>query len=210
MGLGKTVQTLAMAVRAGRGGLARRRIRSAADRGADQRDVHTGRAEAADFTPVSTSDDPGTERKTGASIAEQTAGADLVVTSFALFRLDYEAYRSVRWCGLVLDEAQFVKNHQAKTYQCARRLAAPFKLAITGTPLENNLMDLWSMLSIVAPGLFPNPQRFSEFYRKPIEKGEAPERSRRAAPADPAADAATHQGAGGLRPAAEDRSRSSR
>jgi len=75
----------------------------------------------------------------------------------------------------VLDEAQFVKNHRAKTYQCARLLDAPFKLAITGTPLENSLMDLWALLSIVAPGLFPSPQRFTDEFRKPIESGQAPE-----------------------------------
>ena len=55
-------------------------------------------------------------------------------------------------------------------YQCARRLAAPFKLAITGTPMENNLMELWSLLSITAPGLFPSPERFREYYAKPIER----------------------------------------
>ena len=119
---------------------------------------------------------PETEKKAKRAVAAQAAGADLVITSFALFRIDEEAYRAVSWCGLVLDEAQFVKNHQAKTYQCARLLPAPFKLAITGTPLENSLMDLWSMLSIVAPGLFPNPQRFSEYFRRPIENGTAPER----------------------------------
>src|SRR5213078_4151996 len=54
----------------------------------------------------------------------------------------------------------------------ARRIAAPFKLAITGTPLENSLMDLWALLSITAPGLFPHPERFSEFYRRPIERGQ--------------------------------------
>jgi SNF2 family DNA or RNA helicase len=99
-----------------------------------------------------------------------------VVTSYALFRIDAEAYARLPWAGLILDEAQFVKNHQAKTYQCARRLPAPFKLAITGTPLENSLMDLWSLLSIVAPGLYPSPQRFSEDYRKPIERGDDPDR----------------------------------
>jgi SNF2 family DNA or RNA helicase len=119
---------------------------------------------------------PATEKKAKRTIASQAEGADLVVTSFALFRIDEAAYRSVTWSGLVLDEAQFVKNHQAKTYQCARLLPAPFKLAITGTPLENSLMDLWSMLSIVAPGLFPNPQRFKEFFQRPIENGSAPER----------------------------------
>jgi SNF2 family DNA or RNA helicase len=71
---------------------------------------------------------------------------------------------------LLLDEAQFVKNHQSRIYQCARQLPAPFKLAITGTPMENNLMELWSLLSITAPGLFPSPTRFREHYARPVEK----------------------------------------
>ena len=75
------------------------------------------------------------------------------------------------WAGLILDEAQAVKNHQAKTYRCVRELAAPFKLAITGTPMENNLIELWSLLSITAPGLFPDPKRFAEHYARPIERG---------------------------------------
>ncbi len=86
------------------------------------------------------------------------AGADVVITSYALFRIDYDAYASFQWAGLMLDEAQFVKNHQSKAYQCARKLPARFKLAITGTPLENNLMEFWALTSIVAPGLFPSPQ----------------------------------------------------
>ena len=79
------------------------------------------------------------------------------------------------WSGLILDEAQFVKNHHGKTFQCARKLDTPFKLAITGTPLENSLMDLWALLSIVAPGLYPNPRMFAKVYQKPIERGMAPE-----------------------------------
>jgi SNF2 family DNA or RNA helicase len=71
---------------------------------------------------------------------------------------------------MVLDEAQYVKNHQSQIYQCARKLPAPVKIAITGTPMENNLMELWSLLSITAPGLFPNPARFKEYYVQPIEK----------------------------------------
>ncbi len=96
--------------------------------------------------------------------------AQVVVTSYALFRLDLDAYNSQEWELLVLDEAQFVKNHQSQGYQAARRLNARLKLALTGTPMENNLMELWSLLSIVAPGLFPSPKRFQDFYRKPIEK----------------------------------------
>ena len=80
------------------------------------------------------------------------------------------------WAGVILDEAQFVKNHQAQTYKRVRELAAPFKLAITGTPMENNLTELWSLLSITAPGLFPDPKRFAEQYARPIERGGDAER----------------------------------
>ena len=102
--------------------------------------------------------------------SEVVAGADIVLTSYARFRIDFDGYAQQEWAALVLDEAQFVKNHQAKTHQCARKLAAPFKLAITGTPMENNIMELWSLLSITAPGLFPSAARFTEYYRRPIEK----------------------------------------
>ncbi len=108
--------------------------------------------------------------KSGRAIDAVAGGADVVVTTYALFRLDAESYGTVAWAGLILDEAQAVKNHQAKTYRCVRELAAPFKLAITGTPMENNLMELWSLLSITAPGLFPDPARFGEHYARPIER----------------------------------------
>jgi superfamily II DNA or RNA helicase len=102
---------------------------------------------------------------------EEVAAAEVVVTTYTLFRLEADAYHAVPWAGLILDEAQYVKNHQAKTYRCVRELAAPFKLAITGTPMENNLMELWALLSITAPGLFPDPGRFAEQYARPIERG---------------------------------------
>ena len=107
---------------------------------------------------------------------EHVADADVVITTYTLFRLEFEEYRRVAWSGLFLDEAQYVKNHRGKTYRCARELQTPFKLAITGTPMENNLMELWAMLSLVAPGLFPDPQRFAAHYARPIERGAAPER----------------------------------
>jgi hypothetical protein len=96
--------------------------------------------------------------------------ADAIVTSYTLLRLDFEDYADQEWEGLILDEAQSVKNHQSQIYQCARKLPAPVKIAITGTPMENSLMELWSLLSITAPGLFPNPARFKEYYVQPIEK----------------------------------------
>jgi len=128
-------------------------------------------AEAHRFAPdlkvVTVSDTLG---RRGGTMTELIDGADAVVTSYTLLRLDFEAYSEHEWAGLILDEAQYVKNHQSKAYQCARRVAAPFKVAITGTPMENNLMELWSLLSIAAPGLFPNPERFKDYYARPIEK----------------------------------------
>ncbi|WP_026529312.1 SNF2-related protein [Haematomicrobium sanguinis] len=127
-----------------------------------------------------------TFKKSRLDAAEVFDEVDVVVTSYALFRIDEAIYGARPWAGLVLDEAQFVKNRKSKAYVAARMLDARFKVAISGTPLENNLMELWSLLSIVAPGLFPNAQRFADFYGRPIEKARNPERlallRRRAAP----------------------------
>ncbi len=106
----------------------------------------------------------------GVPIEDVVTQTDVVVTTYTLARLDEERYREVEWAGLILDEAQAVKNHHAKTHAAVRRLRAPFKLAITGTPMENNLSELWAVLSITAPGLFPEPQAFVDHYAKPIER----------------------------------------
>src|SRR3712207_2607568 len=168
MGLGKTVQALALVCRAQEAGDLTAPVLVVAPTSV----VSNWAREAARFAPgLAVRTVEATGRKRGTSLAEVVEGADLVVTSYTLLRLGEDDYRELPWSGLVLDEAQFVKNHQAKTYAAARRLPARFKLAITGTPVENDLMDLWSVLSIVAPGLFPSPQRFTEHYRTPIEKG---------------------------------------
>jgi SNF2 family DNA or RNA helicase len=139
--------------------------------------VHNWAAECRRFAPglvVRTLNE--TARKSGAPIRESVAGADVVVTSYALFRLDYDDYAAIEWAGLVLDEAQFVKNPRSRGYGCAKSLPAPFKLAITGTPMENNLTELWSLLSITAPGLFPDPRGFDEHFRYPIERQRDPDK----------------------------------
>ncbi|PZA19208.1 DEAD/DEAH box helicase, partial [Modestobacter versicolor] len=168
MGLGKTLQTLALLCRAHEAGeLDDAPVLVVAPTSV----VSTWAREAARFAPgmrvVTVAE---TERKRGTRLAREVTGAHVVVTSYALFRIDSEAWAGLPWRGLVLDEAQFVKNHQARTYQCARQLRAPVKFALTGTPLENSVMDLWALMSIVAPGLFPDPERFTEFYRVPIER----------------------------------------
>ena len=167
MGLGKTLQTLALLSHA----------RPARTENpflivAPTSVLANWAAEARRFTPelkVVTIGD--TLARRGVALESVIAGADAVVTSYTLLRLDFESYGALPWAGLVLDEAQYVKNHHSKAHACARKVAAPFKVAITGTPMENNLMELWSLLSITAPGLFPNPERFKEYYARPIERG---------------------------------------
>jgi superfamily II DNA or RNA helicase len=167
MGLGKTLQTLALICHAKQDNAGLDPFLVVAPTSV----VANWATEATRFAPglaVMTITD--TLRRRGQDLPEVIAGADVVITSYTLFRLDTDAYAAVGWSGLILDEAQFTKNHQSKVYQCARRLPALFKLAITGTPMENNLMELWSLLSITAPGLFPSPARFREMYARPIEK----------------------------------------
>jgi superfamily II DNA or RNA helicase len=116
-----------------------------------------------------------TVAKRGETLAEVRARADVVVTSYTLLRLGDDEYAAEPWGAVILDEAQFVKNRQAATYKAVRRLRARVRFAVTGTPLENSVMDLWSMLSIATPGLFPDPESFTELYRRPIERGDDPD-----------------------------------
>ena len=173
MGLGKTVQTLGLVCHAREvGGLAAPFLVVA-----PASVVGTWVGEAARFAPdLTVRAVTQTQARRGVDLAEAAAGADLVVTSYTLFRLEHEEYHALKWAGLVLDEAQFIKNHQAQAHRHAKRLPAPFKLAITGTPMENNLAELWALLSVTAPGLFPRLDRFTEYYRNPIEKGRDAER----------------------------------
>ncbi len=95
--------------------------------------VATWQHEAATFTPGLTVRAVTESRsRRGQSLAEVHAGADMVVTSYTLFRLEADEYVALDWGGLVLDEAQMVKNHLGKTHQGVRRLDVPFRLALTG------------------------------------------------------------------------------
>jgi hypothetical protein len=172
MGLGKTLQTLALICHARADDPAVGPFLIVAPTSVVSNWVTEAARFAPELTVASVTD---TLAKSGRTIAE-VAGNDVVVTTYTLLRLECAAYGAIPWAGVILDEAQYVKNHQAKTYRCVRELSAPFKLALTGTPMENNLMELWSLLSITAPGLFPDPKRFSEHYARPIERGGDTER----------------------------------
>ena len=173
MGLGKTVQTLALLCHA-------RQTDPDADPFlvvAPSSVVTVWAMEAKKFAPgldVRVVDT--TSRKRGTSVEAEVAGADVVVTSYTLLRIDAAEYQGRQWAGLVLDEAQFIKNRAAKVHQVARDVPAPFRLAITGTPMENSLSDLWALLNVAVPGLFPKHRLFREQYVNPIESGEHPER----------------------------------
>lgn len=126
-------------------------------------------------------------------LAERIAGAHLVLTSYTLLRMDEEAYTGYArtlggtvdertgeqsapegWGALLLDEAQFVKNTGTRAWSIARAMPARTKIAMTGTPIENNLMELWALLAIVADGLFPSARAFRDLYARPAESGEDP------------------------------------
>ncbi|CAL8896799.1 DEAD/DEAH box helicase [Kocuria varians] len=109
------------------------------------------------------------------SVAAAAAGSHVVLTSYALLRLDAEAYQGVDWGGVVMDEAQFVKNPRTKAYRAVKNLRSRARLAITGTPMENSLAELWSLLSLTAAGLFPSRRQFVEHYQRPIERAMDPE-----------------------------------
>nr|NLI50897.1 DEAD/DEAH box helicase [Propionibacterium sp.] len=170
MGLGKTLQALALVEAARAAGELDAPVLVVAPTSV----LGTWAAEAARFAPqldcVTITE---TEARRGVPLAEAVRHAHLVFTSYTLLRLEADAYRALPWAAVLLDEAQFVKNRASKAYQAVRKLRARVKIALTGTPLENNLMDLWSLLSITAPGLFADPTAFTDLYRKPIEAGDA-------------------------------------
>ena len=167
MGLGKTLQALAVMCHAREQGLTSDPFLVVAPTSV----VGNWAAEAARFAPgLAVATVTETSARRGAGVADTAAGADLVITSYALFRLDHAEYQAHPWAGLFLDEAQFVKNPTAITHIRARRLPVAFKLAMTGTPLENSLTELWALLSITSPGLLGRPDRFNDAYRLPIER----------------------------------------
>lgn len=136
----------------------------------------TWRAEAARFTPglrVSVVDATRSARRN--PLVEVAASADVVVSSYTVARIDEKEFGAVEWAGLVLDEAQFVKNPKTKLHRAIATFHADVTYAVTGTPMENSLSDLWSLLKLAAPGLFPSARKFRDRYIQPIEKGKVPE-----------------------------------
>jgi superfamily II DNA or RNA helicase len=104
------------------------------------------------------------------AFADAAAAADVVVTSYPLLHRDEPLLQAVRWATVVLDEAQNVKNPAARTSRVARRLPAAHRIALTGTPVENRLGELWAIMEFLNPGYLGTAEGFRRRFARPIEK----------------------------------------
>ena len=110
------------------------------------------------------------------NLRKQIPQHDLIVTNYALLRRDLEALQKFAFRALILDEAQFIKNPGAQVTQSVKQLKADHRLALTGTPLENRLLDLWSIVDFVHPGYLGTQDQFTETYEPRGENAESAQR----------------------------------
>jgi non-specific serine/threonine protein kinase len=140
--------------------------------------------EAARFTPgLEVHVHHGAERLSGEQFRAAVADAHLVITTYGLALRDKEELAAVDWHRVVVDEAQAIKNAGTKQARAVRSIAAPHRIALTGTPVENRLADLWSIFEFANPGLLGSAESFKERFARPIERDgdeRAAERLRRA------------------------------
>ena len=190
MGLGKTVQLLSMLVSPG--GTPPRAHGERADH-AEHAPVRNENAsptlllcpmslvgnwqrEAARFTPeLSVHVHHGVDRLGGAEFAAAIAAADLVITTYQTTVRDLATLSAVPWKRVVCDEAQAIKNHLSQQAKAVRSLPAGSRIALTGTPVENQLSELWSIMDFVNPGTLGSAKAFRERFAVPIERYGSPE-----------------------------------
>lgn len=132
--------------------------------------IYNWACEAAKFTPqmkVVTIDGTASDR---AEAHELSQKADLVITSYSALLADKEWHSkaTTMYDYVVLDEAQFIKNHASKTAMLVKKLNAEYRLALTGTPLENNVTEIWSIMDFLMPGFLGHHNDFIDRYAKPI------------------------------------------
>jgi SNF2 family DNA or RNA helicase len=127
--------------------------------------------EAERFTPhLAVHVHHGAGRLSGAELSAALATADLVITTYQIAVRDREALSAMRWARLVCDEAQALKNHLSLQAKAVRSLPAASRIALTGTPVENQLSELWSIMEFTNPGMLGPEQAFRERYAVPIER----------------------------------------
>ncbi|WP_338053499.1 DEAD/DEAH box helicase [Rhabdochromatium marinum] len=178
MGLGKTMQVIARLVREREAG-----TREGNDSApgptlliAPTSVIGNWRKEVERFAPqLSVLIHHGTDRASDAKAFKQAvADQVLVITSFALARRDQPLLAAIHWHRVVLDEAQNIKNPKAAQTKSIGKLRATHRLALTGTPVENRLMDLWSILHFLNPGYLDTQARFRKGFELPVQRDQDP------------------------------------
>jgi len=165
MGLGKTIQTLALVAREW-GTNGKRPVLLICPTSV----VGNWQKEAARFTPgLPVMVHHGIARSKGEAFQRKAAKHAIVVSSYSLLHRDFEILKEVPWSGVVLDEAQNVKNPETKQSRAARALPADFRIALTGTPVENSIGDLWAIMEFLNPGLLGAQAEFKRIFFIPIQ-----------------------------------------
>ncbi|MBQ4860383.1 DEAD/DEAH box helicase [Pseudoalteromonas sp. MMG013] len=101
---------------------------------------------------------------------ERVHTARFILTTYPLLKRDLHYYKGLKFDSIVLDEAQYIKNESAQVSKCVKQLQAEFKLCLSGTPVENNLLELKSLLDFVMPDVLGTKQQFKHYFQIPIEK----------------------------------------
>ena len=191
MGLGKTIQAIALLLHSRQLAEIRRRSRNGH---AEDRErpallicptsvVANWRHEIERFAPgLRLLLHHGSGRLSGEAFRSALSQHDMVITSFGIARRDIDMLETQAWSDLILDEAQNIKNPSAKQTQAIRRLSGnskalgenggspPFRVALTGTPVENRLLELWSIMEFLNPGYLGNRERFRQQFVLPVER----------------------------------------
>ncbi len=170
MGLGKTVQALALLLHERAAGQTRPALLVA-----PMSILGNWLREAQRFAPdLRCRLHHGNERPRGADFVRALKDTDLVVTSYTLLYRDYADFRRVAWSGVILDEAQNIKNPATRQAQAVRALQAGYRVALTGTPMENHVGELWSVMDFLNPGMLGRRADFRERFFRPIQTGADP------------------------------------
>lgn len=167
MGLGKTIQTIAFILHERSKG-ARKPILIVGPTSILGNWEH----EIAKFAPSLTCvTHHGLSRLRGDKLKKQADRHDIVITSYTLLHKDYKDLKRIKWSGLIVDEAQNIKNALTLQAQAARAITADYRIALTGTPMENNVGDIWSLMDFLNPGLLGTRKCFRDTFFKPIQSG---------------------------------------
>jgi SNF2 family DNA or RNA helicase len=163
MGLGKTIQALALLQNQKEKG-----VKNASLLIVPTSLIYNWKNEAQKFTPdIKVFEYTGTFRDKNIA---QFEGYDLVITTYGIVRLDYEILKKYYFNYLILDESQSIKNPSSANAQSVNELACKYKLILTGTPIENSILDLWSQMNFINPGLLGTQSVFKKEFLHPIEK----------------------------------------